>query len=291
MYQLNGSLVFYLIRVHSLQLFPLLSEGFSLSLQLDSNHSESKTLFKHWLVSQLLVPADYALHINTLVIHEWRNGSGWAANETSATLANRAKFNTLRRTPDIHWKDLGDQDRETHGMYPDCMHSNDARHDQGNTWPTFEMLAERTASTEAALEDANVLGPPQSILWRSTPRHPSHLVWTLEAVMSQPRPPPRGMLNWNSWFIRLSTCPPDEHPHYHPMPDTSMPMDIDRTCRPETHSCYNCNDKGHLWWTAQASEATGSVSRIDWDRPQKLSGQSSSGSDGCTEVKNQGRGT
>jgi len=26
-----------------------------------------------------------------------------------------------------------------------------------------------------------------------------------------------------------------------------MPMDIDKNkCRPETHSCYNCNEKGHL---------------------------------------------
>ena len=30
-------------------------------------------------------------------------------------------------------------------------------------------------------------------------------------------------------------------------PYTSMPMDIDQNKhRPETHSCYNCNKKGHL---------------------------------------------
>jgi len=31
------------------------------------------------------------------------------------------------------------------------------------------------------------------------------------------------------------------------MPDTSAPMDIDQNKhRSETHSCYNCNEKGHL---------------------------------------------
>jgi len=31
------------------------------------------------------------------------------------------------------------------------------------------------------------------------------------------------------------------------VPDTSMPMDIDQNKhRPETHSCYNCNEKCHL---------------------------------------------
>jgi len=30
-------------------------------------------------------------------------------------------------------------------------------------------------------------------------------------------------------------------------PDTSVPMDIDQNkCRSETHSCYNCNKKGHI---------------------------------------------
>src|SRR5882724_8033426 len=29
--------------------------------------------------------------------------------------------------------------------------------------------------------------------------------------------------------------------------DTSVPMDIDQNkCRSETHSCYNCNEKGHI---------------------------------------------
>ena len=31
------------------------------------------------------------------------------------------------------------------------------------------------------------------------------------------------------------------------MPDTSAPMDIDQSrLRPETHTCYNCGEPGHL---------------------------------------------
>ena len=32
-----------------------------------------------------------------------------------------------------------------------------------------------------------------------------------------------------------------------PIPDTSAPMDIDQSkCKQETHTCYNCEEKGHL---------------------------------------------
>src|SRR5882724_8894150 len=102
---------------------------------------------------------------------------------------------------------------------------------------------------KAALEDAYVRGLPQSILLK---------VYSQTSL-------PSGMDNWNavvcnldrlqrgyaklkqSIWLSQAPFPQTNAPTTTQAPDTSTPMDIDQNkFRPETHSCYNCNEKGHL---------------------------------------------
>src|SRR5882724_11553811 len=88
----------------------------------------------------------------------------WAANETSATLANTSTFNTLEGLLASIENTFGDPDRER--TAPAQLHA--LKMTPGMTaeeyTANFEMLARQTGFNEAALEDAYVWGLPQSIL-------------------------------------------------------------------------------------------------------------------------------
>ena len=64
----------------------------------------------------------------------------------------------------------------------------------------------------------------------------------------QPRPSPEGVRQAETVdSAELSTISQMNTPAIAQAPDTSAPMDIDQNKhKPETHSCYNCNEKGHI---------------------------------------------
>src|SRR5882724_7376875 len=111
------------------------------------------------------------------------------------------------------------------------------------------MFAGWTSFNKAASEDAYVRGLPQSILLK---------VYSQTSL-------PSGMDNWKAVVRNLDRLqrgyaklkqsirpnrvlfPQTNTPAVAQTPDTSVPMDIDQNKgRSETHSCYNCNDKGHI---------------------------------------------
>src|SRR5882724_5427881 len=173
----------------------------------------------------------------------------WAANETSATLANTSTFNTLEGLLMSIEKTFGDPDRERTA----CTQLHALKMMPGMTaeeyTANFEMLSRRTGFNKAALEDAYVQGLPQSILLK---------VYSQTSL-------PSGMDNWKAVVHNLdhlqrgyAKLKQSIHPSQAPSSqtntptttqalDTSTPMDIDQNKhRPKTHSCYNCNEKGHL---------------------------------------------
>jgi len=173
----------------------------------------------------------------------------WGANETSVTLANISMFNTLERLLMSIKKTFGHPDREM--MAHTQLHA--LKMMPGMTaeeyTANFEMLTGRTGFNEAALEDAYVQGLPQSILLK---------VYSQASL-------PSGMDNWKAVMhnldciqigyaelkqsIHLSQAPfPQMNtPTTTQTPDTSAHMDIyQNKHRPETHSCYNLNEKGHI---------------------------------------------
>src|SRR5882724_4285655 len=121
----------------------------------------------------------------------------------------------------------------------------------------FEMLADRTGFNNAALEDAFIRGLPQSILFK---------VYLKTSLLS-------GLDNWKIIVCNLdrlhrgfselrqsihltqtqtpqTQTPQTQTPMAIHMPDTSAPMDIDQSRpRPETRTCYNCGEPGHLLHT------------------------------------------
>src|SRR5882724_10339332 len=116
----------------------------------------------------------------------------------------------------------------------------------------FEMLADRTSFNDAALEDMFIRGLPQSILFK---------VYLQTSLLS-------GLDNWKTVVcnldhlhqgfaeLRQSICPTQtqtpqmQTPMAIHTPDTSAPMDIDQSQpRPETCTCYNCGEPGHLLHT------------------------------------------
>src|SRR5882724_8171688 len=168
----------------------------------------------------------------------------WAANETSVTLANTSTFNTLEGLLKSIEKTFGDPDRER--MACTQLHALKMTEEY---MANFEMLSGRTSFNDTALEDAYVQGLPQSI----------HL-----KVYSQTSLP-SGMDNWKavvcnldclqrgyaeleqSIWLNQAPFPQTNAPTVTQTPGTSVPMDIDQNkCGLETHSCYNCNEKGHL---------------------------------------------
>src|SRR5882724_5228039 len=112
----------------------------------------------------------------------------------------------------------------------------------------FEMISGRTGLNDTTLEDAYVRGLPQSILlkvysqtslpssmdnWKAVIRNLDHLQRGY-AELKQP-----------IWPNRVP-FPQTNTPASQTL-DTSAPMDIDQNKhRSETHSCYNCNEKGHI---------------------------------------------
>src|SRR5882724_648893 len=118
----------------------------------------------------------------------------------------------------------------------------------------FEMLADRTGFNDAALEDVFIQGLPQSILFK---------VYLQTSLLS-------GLDNWKTIVcnldrlhrgfaeLRQSICPTQmqtpqtqtpqtQTPMAIHMPDTLAPMDINQSRpRPETCTCYNCGEPGHL---------------------------------------------
>jgi len=111
----------------------------------------------------------------------------WAANETSATLANMSTFNTLEGLLTSIEETFGDPDRER--MAHTQLHA--LKMIPGMTaeehMAIFEMLTGRTSFNEAALEDAYVQGLPQSILLK---------VYSQTSLLS-------GMDNWKAVVCNL----------------------------------------------------------------------------------------
>src|SRR5882724_11205404 len=113
----------------------------------------------------------------------------------------------------------------------------------------FEMISGRTGFNDAALEDAYVRGLPQSILLKvySQTSLPSSMDnW--KAVVHNLDHLQRGYAELKQ-SIRLNQVlfPQTNTPAIAQTPDTSVPMDIDQNKgRLEMHSCYNCNEKGHI---------------------------------------------
>jgi len=151
-----------------------------------------------------------------------RNGTGRAANETSATLANTSTFNTLEDSG-INWKYLWKTQTRRGQHLPNCMHSDDPRHDRRGIHGQLWNACQRNWLHEAALEDAYVWGLPQSIsFWRSTLRHLSHLAWTTGRQSCATWTTPKRYANWNS-RVRLSWAPfPSPTPPLHPSAGYSM---------------------------------------------------------------------
>ena len=173
----------------------------------------------------------------------------WAANKTSTTLANTSTFNTLEGLLASIEKTFGDTDRER--MACTKLHALKMTPDMTaeEYMANFEMLTRRTGFNTAALEDAYIRGLPQLMLLK---------VYSQTSL-------PSGMDNWKAVMHNLdhlqrgyAGLKQSIHPSQAPFPqtntpvttqamDTSMSMDIDQNKhRPETRSCYNCNEKGHL---------------------------------------------
>src|SRR5882724_5041821 len=172
-----------------------------------------------------------------------------AANETSMTLANTSMFNTLEGLLMSIERTFSNPDRERMA----CTQLHALKMMPGITaeeyTANFEMLARRTGFKKAALEGAYIQGLPQSILLK---------VYSQTSL-------PSGMDNWKAVMhnldciqigyaelkqsIHLSQAPfPQMNtPTTTQTPDTSAHMDIyQNKHRPETHSCYNLNEKGHI---------------------------------------------
>ena len=88
----------------------------------------------------------------------------WAANKTSAVLANTSTFNTLEGLFASIKRTFGDPDKERTA----CAQLNALRMTPHMTTEeytaNFEMISGRTGFNDATLEDAYVQGLPQSIL-------------------------------------------------------------------------------------------------------------------------------
>src|SRR5882724_1909384 len=118
----------------------------------------------------------------------------------------------------------------------------------------FEMLADRTGFSEAALEDMFIRGLPQSILfkvylqtslpsgldnWKTVICNLDHLHWGFAEL--------RQSVHLTRTQTSQTQTPQTQTPMAIHMPDTSAPMDINQSqTRPETHTCYNCGEPGHL---------------------------------------------
>src|SRR5882724_5780173 len=173
----------------------------------------------------------------------------WAANETSMVLANMSTFNTLEGLLTSIKRTFGNPDKERMA----CAQLHALKMTPGMTaeeyTANFEMLAGWTGFNEAALEDAYVQGLHQSIFLK---------VYSQTSLLS-------GMDNWKAVMCNLDCLqrgytelkqlihpsqalfPQTNTPTTTQAPDTSTPLDIDQNKHsPQTRSCYNCNEKGHL---------------------------------------------
>src|SRR5882724_5253216 len=173
----------------------------------------------------------------------------WAANETSMILDNTSSFGTLVELLALIKRTFGDPDweRTTH------MQLHALRMTMGmmaeEYMASFEMLTAQTSFNKAALEDMYIHGLPQSILlkvysqtsllsglasWKAVVRNLDRLHRGFAELMQLIRPNQVQLPQLN---IHMAT----------PTPDTLTPMDIDQSKRKqETHTCYNCGEKGHL---------------------------------------------
>jgi len=195
-----------------------------------------------------------------LVVHEWRNGSGLGSQWTSATLAN-TPHSTPRRTPDVHQKTFGAWIGKG-SPYPTACAQDDPRHDTEEYTANLNAWLDRPASMKQ-LEDAYICGLPSIHPFEGLLRHLSIWHGQLEAVIWNLDCLQRGYAKLKqSICLSWSLFPQTNTPATTQVPDTSMPMDIDKH-RPETCSCYNCNEKGISHDTAWSLRAPGPVDQID----------------------------
>jgi len=114
---------------------------------------------------------------------------------------------------------------------------------------SFKMLATQTSFNEAALKDMYIHGLPQSILLKvySQTSLPSGLA-SWKAVICNLDWLQRGFAKLKQLIQPNRAQFPQLNVHMAtPTPDTLAPMEIDQSKhKQETHTCYNCDEKGHL---------------------------------------------
>src|SRR5882724_7961180 len=173
----------------------------------------------------------------------------WAANKTSAILDNMSSFGTLAELLALIERTFSDPDQERNAH----MQLHALKMTLGmmaeEYMASFEMLTTRTSFNEAALEDTYIHRLPQAILLK---------VYSQTSL-------PLGLDSWKAvirnldWLQRgfsklKQSIQPNRaqfpQPNVHmasPIPDPLAPMDINQSKhKQETHTCYNCDEKGHL---------------------------------------------
>ena len=173
----------------------------------------------------------------------------WVAKETSAVLDNTSSFGTLAELLALIKRTFGNPDWERTA----CTQLHALRMTPGMTaeeyMASFKMLTTWTSFNEAALEDTCICGLPQVILLKvySQTSLPLGLA-SWKAVVCNLDWIQRGFAKLKQSIQMNQVQFPQPNVHMaSSTPDTLAPMDIDQSkCNQETHTCYNCDEKGHL---------------------------------------------